>query len=84
MTVSAWHDGYDHASSMTSYPSDSGKEADTGDKTAGPAGQLYNLRTDPAEKENLYDKHPDIVAELGALLKQYKTSGRSRPSRRPS
>jgi len=47
----------------------------------GTAGQLYNLQTDPAEKENLYDKHPDIVAELGALLKQYKTSGRSRPVR---
>jgi len=46
--------------------------------------EFHNLQADPAEKENLYDKHPDIVAELGALLKTYQTSGRSRPVRRPS
>ncbi len=46
--------------------------------------QLYNLREDPAEKENLYDKHPDVVKELHALLEKYRTSGRSRPVRGPS
>jgi arylsulfatase A-like enzyme len=42
-------------------------------------GQLYNLETDPGEKLNLYDKHPEIVKELKALLDQSKASGRSRP-----
>jgi arylsulfatase A-like enzyme len=42
-------------------------------------GQLYNLETDPGEKVNLYDKHPEIVKELKALLDQSKASGRSRP-----
>jgi arylsulfatase A-like enzyme len=31
---------------------------------ADPAGQLYNLREDPAEANNLYLKHPEIVARL--------------------
>ena len=61
-----------------------GREAGTGDKAASPAGQLYNLRTDPAEKENLYDKHPDVVKELHALLETYRTGGRSRPGPGPS
>ncbi len=47
--------------------------------------QLYNLEDDPGETRNLYHKHPDIVAELRALLQQAKTSGRSAPAgRRPS
>lgn len=29
-----------------------------------PAGQLYNLRADLAETNNLYLKHPEIVARL--------------------
>ncbi len=32
------------------------------------AGELYNLRQDLAQKNNLYDKHPDTVARLGAML----------------
>ena len=42
-------------------------------------GQLYNLRNDPGETTNLSLKHPEIVAELKALLDQSKSSGRSRP-----
>lgn len=34
----------------------------------GPAGQLYNLDTDPAETTNLYQKHPEIVSRLTAEL----------------
>lgn len=40
---------------------------------------LYNLTSDPGEKKNLYDSHPDVVRELKNLLDQVKTSGRSRP-----
>ena len=35
-----------------------------------PAGQLYNLRDDLAETNNLYLKHPEIVARLQAEMKR--------------
>lgn len=34
-----------------------------------PPGQLYNLHEDPAERNNLYQKHPDKTAELLRLMK---------------
>lgn len=37
-------------------------------KDNAPPGQLYDLRSDPGQRENLYDRHPAIVAELKALL----------------
>jgi arylsulfatase A-like enzyme len=40
--------------------------------------QLYNLIEDPAETTNLWDRHPEIVSRLTTLLKQIRTSGRSR------
>ena len=43
-----------------------------------PRGQLYNLKADPAEKNNVYLDHPDVVAKLTILLNQYRDSGRSR------
>jgi arylsulfatase A-like enzyme len=43
-----------------------------------PAGQLYNLADDPAETTNRYAEHPDLVADLTALLDQYRDTGRSR------
>lgn len=42
-------------------------------------GQLYNLDTDPGERNNLYFKHPDVVRKLKSLLESSKTSGRSAP-----
>jgi arylsulfatase A-like enzyme len=46
----------------------------------GPAGQLYNLRDDPAETNNLYLKHPEIVARLEAEMKQIMDiESRSKP-----
>lgn len=42
-------------------------------------GQLYNLGKDPGETKNLYSEHPEIVAQLKALLEQSKKSGRSAP-----
>ena len=47
-------------------------------KDGEPAGQLYNLSSDPAEEHNAYDQQPQIVKELSALLDQYKAAGRSR------
>ena len=44
-----------------------------------PPGQLYNCAEDPAESVNLYDKHPEIVAELKSVLEQFRSSGRSTP-----
>lgn len=46
----------------------------------GPAGQLYNLKRDPAEAQNLYAKQPDVVTRLTTLLERYKREGRSRPA----
>jgi arylsulfatase A-like enzyme len=43
-----------------------------------PRGQLYNLADDPAETHNLYDAHPEIVAELTELLQRSRDEGRSR------
>ncbi len=43
-----------------------------------PAGQLYNLSADLRESVNLYDEHPEKVAELEELLEQLQTQGYSR------
>lgn len=45
----------------------------------GPAGQLYNLATDPREENNVYLKHPDVVARLTKLLETYQQQGYTRP-----
>lgn len=41
-------------------------------------GQLYNLKDDPAEQQNLWLQKPQVVAQLSALLKKYQDEGRSR------
>ena len=43
-----------------------------------PPGQLYNLKNDPQEQNNLYFQYPKIVAELRGKLREIKFSGRSR------
>lgn len=45
-----------------------------------PAGQLYNLRLDPSEANNLYLESPEIVYRLSKLLEKYKKQGHSHPS----
>ncbi|TCM14183.1 arylsulfatase A-like enzyme [Novosphingobium sp. PhB165] len=45
----------------------------------GPLGQLYDLRADPREENNLYQQHPEIVARLTATLEKLQREGRSRP-----
>jgi len=42
-------------------------------------GQLYNLARDPGEKQNLYDQHPEVVARLSKLLRQYQEEPRTAP-----
>ncbi len=44
-------------------------------------GQLYNLEIDPGEMTNLYEQHPEIVAELKQQLESFRTGGRSVPLR---
>ncbi|HEY3323621.1 MAG TPA: arylsulfatase [Planctomycetota bacterium] len=44
-----------------------------------PALQLYDLANDIGEKENVQDKHPDVVASLTKLLEKYAADGRSTP-----
>ncbi len=43
-----------------------------------PPGQLYNLRTDRDQAENVYDNHPEIVQRLTDILIGYRVVGRSR------
>lgn len=45
----------------------------------GPKGQLYDLAADPEERNNLYQKRPDLVDGLSTLLDKYKRQGYSRP-----
>ena len=45
--------------------------------TSLPPLQLYNVQDDPGEKVNVYDRHPDIVASLQAVLRDYQNAGRS-------
>ena len=47
----------------------------------GPQGQLYDLAKDPAESDNVYLQHPDVVARLTALLDRYRRQGYSRAMR---
>ncbi len=41
--------------------------------------QLYDLKDDPKEENNLAEKRPEIVQELRKLLNHYRTCGRSAP-----
>ena len=47
----------------------------------GPQGQLYDLAKDPAESDNVYLQHPDVVVRLTALLDRYRQQGYSRAMR---
>jgi len=41
-------------------------------------GELYDLSQDIAQRENLYERHPEIVAKLTAMLAQLRTKGQVR------
>ncbi len=44
-----------------------------------PPVQLYDLSTDIAERQNVQDRHPDIVDRLTKLMQKYIDDGRSTP-----
>ncbi|MHC4754721.1 MAG: sulfatase family protein [Planctomycetota bacterium] len=44
-----------------------------------PKPQLYDLKNDIGEKNNIAAEHSDIVEEMSALLKKIKKDGRTRP-----
>ncbi len=44
-----------------------------------PPIQLYDMTTDVGEKQNVFDKHPDVVQHLTTLLASYVRNGRSTP-----
>jgi arylsulfatase A len=41
-------------------------------------GQLFNIKEDPSETNNLYLKYPEKVEKLSSILKKYQETGRSR------
>ncbi len=44
--------------------------------------ELYNLKTDIAEKENLAEKHPQIVKRMTSQLEKLIAAGTSRPGQK--
>jgi hypothetical protein len=48
-------------------------------KAGGPTGQLYNLRTDPSQRNNVFLENGEVVARLRGLLRRYREQGYSRP-----
>lgn len=44
-----------------------------------PEGQLYNLKEDLAETNNLWHEYPEKVKQFKAMLEEMDRSGRSRP-----
>lgn len=48
----------------------------------GNPGLLFNLKKDPRQSENLYEKHPEKVAAMRSLLKRYVDGERCAPLRK--
>lgn len=44
-----------------------------------PAVQLYDMKTDPGERRNVYAEYPEVVSRLTELLRKYIREGRSTP-----
>ena len=44
-------------------------------QAGGPEGQLYNLKEDPSETNNLWLEKPEVVQELTALLDSIRSQG---------
>lgn len=49
------------------------------DMTDLPKFQLYDLKVDPSEENNLFENHPEKVDELKTLMASYIENGRSTP-----
>ena len=48
-------------------------------KPAAPTTELYNLATDPTEKENVAAEHPDVVARLEQIMREQHTPSQEFP-----
>jgi arylsulfatase A-like enzyme len=57
-------------------PALSGGHVETGN---GPQPQLYDIAADPAEKNNVAARNPEVVARLMAQLEAIQKAGRTRP-----
>ncbi len=44
---------------------------------AAPKAQLYNLDSDPTQRQNVYNDHPELAAQLDAMLKEISGAGKS-------
>ena len=55
---------------------------DRGYETHTESGELFNLATDPTQKNNVYATETAKVKELAALMERYVTHGRSTPGPR--
>ena len=44
----------------------------------GPVGQLYNLKLDPDESDNVYSDHTDLAKQLQARMKRIAASNGQR------
>ena len=64
---------------LIDHPGSGGFSESPKSKPGDPPGQLYNLRGDPAERNNLFQAHPERVVELTRLMKQIVTARASRP-----
>ena len=42
--------------------------------------ELYDLKTDIGEKNNVADKHPDVIAQIEAFLKAARTPSKHWPA----
>ena len=51
----------------------------TDDMATLPIYQLFDLKVDPSEENNLFEMHPEKVAELKSLMASYIKNGRSTP-----
>lgn len=51
----------------------------TKQKPAAPTTELYNLGSDPAEKENVAAAHPDVVARLQKIMDEQHTPSKEFP-----
>jgi len=54
------------------------------DASALPAVQLFNLKSDVSEQQNVQERYPDIVSRLTAKLEGFVANGRSTPGPRQS
>lgn len=46
-----------------------------------PLVQLYDLKADIGEKNNVANQYPEVIADLNEILERYKRAGRSTPMR---